>query len=308
MKRDNSHQQSFGEYLKSLRKQRGLTLIQLQEKSKVSNSYLSQVENNQFTPSNEVLAKLSKPLGVPLIKLMYKAGHIPDEIYQEHWDIEGQLMEDELTIKDSIKRIRQLLSQKTERENQLKQSLNNKTQEKINQQLIDISNSLNKEFRSILEIIEERSKRDKELDKVLNLMKEFIESKSDKTELLDDYFLDEKIAIEDFSNSLKRSAIKSKLSRLINPLDLIYEEEFKNYINTYYENLKIDQWRKDVYPDIREILNEPRTIFYDKKPLSQKHKKQIKGILDIILKDVKKDYPSYEEIESVYKKMKRSKE
>lgn len=74
---------NIGEFLKSLRKSKGMTLIQLQEESGVSNSYLSQIENGKFKPSSDVLKKLSKPLNVPYFELMYRAGYIPEELYKE---------------------------------------------------------------------------------------------------------------------------------------------------------------------------------------------------------------------------------
>lgn len=82
MDKNSNNSFDFGSYLKSLRKKEDLTLIKLQKAANVSNSYLSQLENNQFKPSNEVLRKLSNPLGVSYEELMYKAGHIDEETYK----------------------------------------------------------------------------------------------------------------------------------------------------------------------------------------------------------------------------------
>src|SRR5690625_2910325 len=68
----------FGKYLRNLRKSKGLTLMQLEELSKVSNSYLSQIENGKFEPSNDIIRKLSKALEVSYSSLLAKAGYISE--------------------------------------------------------------------------------------------------------------------------------------------------------------------------------------------------------------------------------------
>ncbi len=78
----------FGRYLRSLRKQKKITIRQLELYSGVSHAYLSQIENGKRgLPSPEILRKLSKPLEVPYEELMYKAGYIdfievPDDVVE----------------------------------------------------------------------------------------------------------------------------------------------------------------------------------------------------------------------------------
>lgn len=72
----------IGSYLRNLRKMRGLTLVQLQEKSGVSNSYISQIENGQFQPSPDILKKLSVPLEISVFDLLKEAGYYSDEEYE----------------------------------------------------------------------------------------------------------------------------------------------------------------------------------------------------------------------------------
>src|SRR5699024_9309319 len=80
----NSNQSdNFGNYLKLLRKQKGLTLVKLQEETGISNSYLSQIENNQFTPSNDILRKLATFYKIDYFMLANKAGHFSNEEYEE---------------------------------------------------------------------------------------------------------------------------------------------------------------------------------------------------------------------------------
>ncbi|MBS5910263.1 MAG: helix-turn-helix domain-containing protein [Paenibacillus macerans] len=75
----------FGEYLRSLRKKRGLTLVQLKDATSISQPYLSQMENGlKGIPSPETLKKLADPLGVSHTELMIRAGHIEKlEVYDE---------------------------------------------------------------------------------------------------------------------------------------------------------------------------------------------------------------------------------
>ncbi|MED4754614.1 helix-turn-helix transcriptional regulator [Brevibacillus choshinensis] len=72
-----SDSKQLGEYLRMQRKKKGLTLVELSEKSGVSQPYLSQIENGKGgIPSPDILFKLTKPLGLTHAQLMIKAGHI----------------------------------------------------------------------------------------------------------------------------------------------------------------------------------------------------------------------------------------
>lgn len=74
---------SFGEYLKKLRKAKGMTLIELAEGSGwCSHSYLSQIETGKRDCTNvspEVIRGLSDALGVTHIGMMIKAGYLTEE-------------------------------------------------------------------------------------------------------------------------------------------------------------------------------------------------------------------------------------
>ena len=74
--------QPFGVYLRDLRRARRLTLREVEERSSVSNSYLSQVENGHIRqPSPHVLQKLAEAYGVAYEHLMMRAGYIrPDAL------------------------------------------------------------------------------------------------------------------------------------------------------------------------------------------------------------------------------------
>lgn len=60
----------FGEFLRKLREDRGWTLRQVEEKAKVSNAYLSQVERGERNiPNFNVLKRLAEVYGVEVSDL-----------------------------------------------------------------------------------------------------------------------------------------------------------------------------------------------------------------------------------------------
>ena len=67
-------QNKFGEFLKELRLDRKLTLRDVQDKVKISNAYLSQVERGERNiPTMKILVKLANVYGVPVSLLNKKA-------------------------------------------------------------------------------------------------------------------------------------------------------------------------------------------------------------------------------------------
>lgn len=66
----------MGAYLKKLRENKGLSTREVYELSKVSNSYLSLVENGHRRASAVVLKKLAPVYGVDYLDLYVKAGYI----------------------------------------------------------------------------------------------------------------------------------------------------------------------------------------------------------------------------------------
>ncbi len=68
-------EESLGQYIKRLRKEKMLTLRAVEEKTEISNAYLSQIESGKITkPSPSVLYKLAKCYDVPYEQLMKLAG------------------------------------------------------------------------------------------------------------------------------------------------------------------------------------------------------------------------------------------
>lgn len=66
----------LGSFLKSGRTDQGYTLREVEEKTGISNAYLSQLENGSINkPSPEVLFKLSELYEISYERLMKTAGH-----------------------------------------------------------------------------------------------------------------------------------------------------------------------------------------------------------------------------------------
>lgn len=67
---------TLGKYLKRLRKEKKLTLRAVEEKTRISNAYLSQVENGKIArPSPSFLHKLAECYDASYERLMRLAGH-----------------------------------------------------------------------------------------------------------------------------------------------------------------------------------------------------------------------------------------
>jgi transcriptional regulator with XRE-family HTH domain len=68
--------ESLGEVLKRKREDLGLSLREAEQRTGISNSYLSQVENRKITqPSPTILRKLSEAYALSFDRLMQLAGH-----------------------------------------------------------------------------------------------------------------------------------------------------------------------------------------------------------------------------------------
>lgn len=77
-------QELFGAFIKQLRKEKKMTIRQLEERSGVSNAYLSQIENGKRgIPTPDILMKIHEPLGVAYDELMERAGYISSDARSE---------------------------------------------------------------------------------------------------------------------------------------------------------------------------------------------------------------------------------
>ncbi len=62
--------EKFGEHLKQVRKKQGLTLLEIEVATGISEGSLSKIENGKKNPALTTLVKLSKGMGIPLAKLL----------------------------------------------------------------------------------------------------------------------------------------------------------------------------------------------------------------------------------------------
>jgi transcriptional regulator with XRE-family HTH domain len=72
--------ESFGRYMRRLRKSRGLTLKQVEAQARVSNAYISQIERGLRNPPHpDILNRLAKVYDVPHRELLIAAGYLQED-------------------------------------------------------------------------------------------------------------------------------------------------------------------------------------------------------------------------------------
>lgn len=84
----------FGEYLRSLRNRKGLTMRQLEDLSGISRSYISQIENGKRDiPSLDVIKSIHEHLDVTYEHLLQEAGYSVDTEYLSFPDLKSMLQQ-----------------------------------------------------------------------------------------------------------------------------------------------------------------------------------------------------------------------
>jgi transcriptional regulator with XRE-family HTH domain len=74
----------FGTYMRTLRKQRGLTLKQVEKAAQVSNAYVSQIERGiRKPPHPDILNRMATVYQVPAREVMVQAGYLPEDAEME---------------------------------------------------------------------------------------------------------------------------------------------------------------------------------------------------------------------------------
>jgi len=72
--------ENFGNYMRRLRKTKGLTLKQVEGQAKVSNAYISQIERGLRRPPHpDILRRLAKTYDVPQRELLVAAGYLEED-------------------------------------------------------------------------------------------------------------------------------------------------------------------------------------------------------------------------------------
>ncbi len=70
------NREKIGSYLRELRRQKGLSLRQVQKETEASTSYLSQVEQGKRHPSGRLLRKIAPTYGASVMDLLTMAGYL----------------------------------------------------------------------------------------------------------------------------------------------------------------------------------------------------------------------------------------
>jgi SOS regulatory protein LexA len=193
--------QLFGAFLKQLRKNKGLTIRQLEKLSGVSNAYLSQIENGKRgMPNPEILKKIHGPLGVGYDDLMERAGYISPELRSE-------LLPETIQTMESYNELSELISNAADI---------------FVGSVTTADGSIKNEFKQMIMLVDELENHLHNGD-----LNELLNQPNVMHKLIDYLTLDEKIR---FLNSI----IKDFVDRDINPKDVFKSNEEKIYENSVH--------------------------------------------------------------------------
>ncbi len=90
----------IGETIKKIRKEKGITQINFSRKCGISQTYLSQIENNERNPTIDILERISNALEIPYPVLSFLSiteDNVPEEkkeIYKRMEKVMFGLVED----------------------------------------------------------------------------------------------------------------------------------------------------------------------------------------------------------------------
>lgn len=87
---------NIGRGIRKVRKMMGFTQMELAKKAKVTQWYISSIENNGYNPTNDMLSKLCNAMEVPVIYIFWKAierEDVPDS-KKSTWTLLNQSVSD----------------------------------------------------------------------------------------------------------------------------------------------------------------------------------------------------------------------
>lgn len=137
--------ESIGKFIRKLRKEKGYTIVELSKLSGVSNPYISQIENDKFKPSPEILEKLSKVLDASYLELLKKAGYISTDFLEKEQKLKSLRNELNSNLED-LKALEDLnnIGEYTDLIKQLKERnliIEHKISKLSQEQVVEITNS-----------------------------------------------------------------------------------------------------------------------------------------------------------------------
>ncbi len=105
---------TIGEYIKILRKEKGLSQRSLGELANVSNTEISRIESGErINPSPEILKALAPYLGVDYLDLMRKANYLEEVIDHENYT-ETIFRDDEGNLADIVRKAKNIIEKDQE--------------------------------------------------------------------------------------------------------------------------------------------------------------------------------------------------
>lgn len=97
---------NLGEFIKQKRTEKNISTRELARRSGVSQPYISQLENNKdISPTNDMLKKLAKGLGISYIELLQKAGILEEDIA----DGENELLKENIRLNEENRKLREVI-------------------------------------------------------------------------------------------------------------------------------------------------------------------------------------------------------
>lgn len=103
---DKNEYENIGDYIRRIRNEKGISINELVKQSGVSKGYISQIENNKFSPSLDIVRKLSNALDIDFYDLAWRAGLYTDEEIEERMykkaEYEAMTPEEEKYLSDQF--------------------------------------------------------------------------------------------------------------------------------------------------------------------------------------------------------------
>lgn len=294
----------LGMKLRKRRQELNLSINELVKLSGVSKGYISQIENGQFIPSVEILSKLADPLNIHVIDLMRTAGHIPEDVYNNHWDSSAAVFESDVHIRDSLKRLVEIDAARSMLLKELNENNTKDKQAEIESMLLKSNKEISEIYTHIINTMKERIDREEILDNALLKMKRYIqvEDNEERNKILEEINTSEQNLYEVFSDYFQKRINRIIQGRL-NPINLMTPEEQEAIARQgqdYVEHLEYTHYELTNYPDIKRLLENDypliNEIYYDKKKLDKEHIELFIKVLDGLTRDLEVNYPSDEKI------------
>ncbi|WP_068985146.1 helix-turn-helix domain-containing protein [Lysinibacillus xylanilyticus] len=283
---------SLGETIREARKKLNMTMIELAEKTELTQGYLSKIENNVKIPTHEVLKKLSETLEIPYMHLMEKAGYIDEKtIIDKAIDAQAWLIKEIRNIKTQISmnelelswldENRETNSEETDPNKKLDPAIEEVVKKRVvelnqsliyrkkmlgdlNNQIEDYSNPQNdhnviiKKLEAIIRSVEGRNSYEK-VSNLLMISNQSTHALSSEERIKLDNFLFEYVNSPNFINEAGDSLENLELYSLQKGFNLyrkLNKEQIKDVLNYHIEYTKGKQ-DKDLFMDgFRDYLSE----------------------------------------------------